>query len=205
MSRPSRSSLLGIAGLVLIPVLTACGAGNDAVTNLPYAPADGVQTVAADGSVKVVNALVVAPEKTPGDAVLVMGLVDLKGKGDELSAARVGDSGTVELGGETRIPPRGALLVGGGGAQTTAVIRKFEGQPGSTVPVELRLADAGVVKVNTVVYAQQGPYATVTPAAPTLGAGATGGPQPTLSVSPEDAEPAEGREGDEEPSPGADG
>ncbi len=196
MSGTSRA-LLGIAGAALVPILSACGAGADAVTNRPYAPADGVQTVVAD-RLKVINALVVATEKGEQPAVLSMALVDLMGEGDELTGITVGDGTPVRLSGETRVPPRGTLLIGGAGAPASAVIPDFPGRPGQTVPVRLEFATAGDVTINTVVYPRAGAYETVTPGAG-AGGGATSAPEPTLSVAPDSTEPAEGRNEGEEP------
>src|SRR4051812_47019575 len=60
----------GVLAACLVGSLAACGAGNNATTRHFYSPSDGVSAVV--GTMRVLNALVVAPPQGGSGAVLTM-------------------------------------------------------------------------------------------------------------------------------------
>lgn len=181
MSRTRHRAVVAVAALA--PLLAACGAGADAITNRPYAPADGVQFTTEDGRLRIINALFVAPAEGVGEGVLTFAVNDLSGEGDDLLGARAGEGVDVVIEGDTVIPPFGTLIVGGSGAEAVGYVPDFPGRPGEVIPVVLRFENAGEVLVRTVVYPPLAAYATVSaPAVPTPES--EPGPEPEVVETP---------------------
>ncbi|MDP9393479.1 MAG: hypothetical protein M3Q27_04095 [Actinomycetota bacterium] len=188
MSPRRQRAALAATVAALVPLVAACGAGADAITNRPYAPADGVMVTVDGARLKVLNALVIAPAQGSSDAVISMAVNNRTQQPERILAISAGELGKVRLAGEKEIPPAGMLLIGGANAAANAIITGFKGKPGQVVPLEVQFEQAGTVVVRTVAYPPVGAYATVTPSAATPTAKTT--PPATTDATP--TEPAPG-------------
>jgi hypothetical protein len=159
VSSLSRRAALAATVLAAVPTIAACGAGHSAIMIRPYAPADGVQADSGDGSLRVLNALVVGSES--GDAVVSLTISDRGGSGDELVGMTSGEA-QISFEGSAEVPPRGTLTLGPGktpgGAKGEAVIVGGEIEPGDIVPLTLSFAKAGTVTLRTVATPAEGYY-----------------------------------------------
>jgi hypothetical protein len=183
-----RRSLLVVAPLALATVLLAgCGGGFDATARQPYAPADGVQ--AGTGKLRVVSALVVAPENA-SDGVVLMGVVNNGGQHEEITSVET-DAGTVDYTGSHRIPA-GQTVIFGAGSDPSVTIRNLTAKPGEAITFKVNFAEAEPITLHTLVVPATGDYASITPAAeptptPTpseSGATPSGSTSPSSSASP---------------------
>jgi copper(I)-binding protein len=163
--------------------LTGCSAGFDATPIKRYAPADGVD--ADSGPIRVLNALVVAAPT--GDAgVISMVVVNRGATPDELVSVQ-SDAGTVEYTGP-RTLARGQAVVFGAGSNPSAVIRGLTRRPGQGVTLRLTFAKASPLTVETLVFAPEGIYATITPPAePTPSASTTSTPSGSGPATPSES------------------
>jgi copper(I)-binding protein len=183
-----RRTSLVLAGTVALGLATtACGSGFDATARQAYAPGDGVQ--ATSGQIRVLNALVVAPEDgTTG--VVLMAVANDGQEADELSAVE-SDAGTVEVSGSTELEP-GSTVVLNAQSDTSATISGLDAEPGEEITLKVVFEQAEPVTLRTVVVAASGDYASVTPeaeptpsatASATATAGETATPAPISSPS----------------------
>jgi hypothetical protein len=147
--------LLGLSWLVLA---TGCAAGNDAQTLQAYAPGDGV--MATSGSVRVLNALVVAAA-SGGTGVVSLTIVN-RGGGTERLTDLTSPDGAVDLTG-TRDLPAGTAVRFGAGTSPSATIGDLVKQPGQEVRLTLTFARSEPITLRTVVVAPKGAYADLTP------------------------------------------
>jgi hypothetical protein len=150
--------------------LAACGAGHDAVTNRSYSPGDGVLATSADGTLKIQNALVVAPASAGGDAIISMAIAERGGQGDVLQQVSAGDVGSVQLvSGSTEIPADSTLTLGPGEAPTgnhaVVVIKDPQVKAGDVVPLELTFRRAGTISLKTLMMPLTDYYSNYTPPA----------------------------------------
>jgi copper(I)-binding protein len=184
-----RRAAFAALAAVATPAIAACGAGNDAVSVQPYAPGDGVAATSADSTLRVLNAIVVAPPEGSGDAVISLTIADRTEDGDELIGMSAGEAGQVQYQGSQEVPPRGTLTLGPGqtpgGEKSQALIADLQAAPGDIVPLQLMFRDAGMLEIRTVVAPAEGYYEEyVAPAATTA---------PSTPVAP--ATPAEDVDG----------
>jgi hypothetical protein len=152
---------------VLTPVLIAlstlalsagCAAGNNAQTLKPYSPADGV--VANSGSIRVLNALVVAdPAGTTG--VVSLTIVDRGNRGDSLTGLTSPD-GSVDLTGTRDLPAGGAVRFGAT-TEPSATISDLTKKAGENITLLMTFARTEPITLHTVVVPATGAYADITP------------------------------------------
>jgi copper(I)-binding protein len=175
-----RRSLFVVAPLALVLALaTGCGSGFDATARQSYAPGDGVQ--AGSGDLRVVAALVVAPDESTS-GVLQMAVVNNSDKDEEITAVDT-NAGTADYTG-SHVIPAGQTVVFGAGSDPSVTIRNLSAKQGETITVKVSFADAEPITLHTVVVPATGDYASITPAPePTPTPSDTGG-TPSGSVSP---------------------
>ncbi len=166
----SRRALLAAVPLALVTVLAAgCGSGFDATARQSYAPGDGIQ--AGSGDLRVVSALVVAPEDGD-DGVILMAVVN-NGEQDEEIASVETDKGDVDYTGSRTIRAGESVLFGAE-SDPSATVRNLDAEPGEVVTVKVSFAEAEPISLRTVVVPATGDYESITPAAE---------PSPTASES----------------------
>ena len=162
--------------------LTGCSSGFDATSTQDYAPSDGI--VAGDGDIRVLNALVVAAEDAD-DGAVSMTVVN-RGETSDRITAILSDAGDVTLGGDTRLPPGGAISFGT--EEATATVSGLSKEPGQAVELTVRFAKAEPLSFRTVMVLGTDDYASLTPpASPTP----TPSPTETPSETPSATEAAE--------------
>lgn len=175
-----------LAVISALALLTGCGAGIGAQSLQTYAPADGV--LADNGSVRVLNALVVAGDSA-STGVLSMTLVNVDDRDDRLSDI-TSTGGTVDLTG-TRGLAAGRSVRFGAGTATAATIDELTRRPGQTVTLHLTFARSEPITLRTVVVPARGDYAEITPGpetpadeSPSTSPDAADPPPPSASPSP---------------------
>lgn len=158
MSRPRTSALAAalLAGATLL--MTGCGSGFGATTSKPYAPSDGV--MGDSGRIRVLNALVVAPEGG-NEGVVSMTVVN-RGSRPERLLGLASDAGTVDLTGDRTLLP-GAAVAFTAGSDPAATIQGLRAQPGQTLKLRLSFQNTAPLTLDTVVVPPTGPYASLTP------------------------------------------
>ena len=144
-------------------VLTGCGAGFDATSLKPYAPADGVIT--SSGDVRALNVLVVGPPEAPeaggsSSGVVVMSLANTGTRPDRLSAIDT-DAGSVTLAAPVPLPP-GSAVPFSHDTEHSAVISGLTTRAGEAIELTLQFARAEPITVRTIVMPATGDYAEVT-------------------------------------------
>jgi hypothetical protein len=184
--RRPRISVLAVALFAAAATaLTGCSAGFEATPIKRYAPSDGVD--GDSGPIRVLNALVVAPENG-NTGVISMVVVNRGNKPDELVSIE-SDGGTVEYTGPRELAP-GKPVVFGAGSNPSAIIRDLKRKPGQGITLKLVFANAAPLTLPTLVLPATGVYATLTPPAeptpsPTTSAPSGSGPAvPSASTSP---------------------
>ena len=122
------------------------------------------------------NWVAVAPRE--GEATLVGTIFNNGAGSDTLTGVQVaGGRGKVGSG-RVRLPAGGATVLGDNTSQGTAVPTALTGaglKPGLVVPVTFRFERAGTVRLDVLVVARKGIWATVPP---------PGGPTPTRTAKP---------------------
>lgn len=158
MSRPRTPALAAalLAGATLL--LAGCGSGFGAVTTQPYAPSDGV--MGQSGRIRVLNALVVAPENG-SEGVVSMTIVN-RGSRPERLVGLASDAGTVDLTGDRTLAP-GTAVAFTAGSDPAATIQGLRVQPGQTLKLRLAFRNTTPITLDTVVVPPTGPYASLTP------------------------------------------
>jgi hypothetical protein len=151
-----RRSIAAAAVVLAAPVLSSCATGNfDAQTDQPYNPAVGVD--ARDGSVDVLNALIVSGSN--GSGTLVSTLVNNdESKPDSLQkVAGSGKDGAlkVTLGGPTSLPAGGMLNLANKGG---VVVRGDRVVPGKFVEITFSFQRGDSVTLQAPVVANVAPY-----------------------------------------------
>jgi hypothetical protein len=165
-------------------LLTGCSSGREAVARREHAPADGV--MANSGNIRVVNALVIAPED--GDTgVITMTVANRGDRADQLTDVRTSD-GTVDYTG-SRDLPGGRALAFGADSNPSATVHGLRVRPGEILTMTLSFRDAEPIRLRTVVVPASGDYA-----------GMTAAPDPTESPSAGPTEPGGGGSGTAVPS-----
>jgi hypothetical protein len=157
-TRGLRRAPLVAAAATAASLLVGCSAGFDATSIQPYAPADGV--LANTGDIRVLNALVVAPEDER-TGVLSMTIVN-RGTTDDRLTDITSPHGSVDLTGDTTLPAGGAVRLGAD-TDVSAQISGLTKQPGETIRLRIRFARTQPVTVDTVILPATGDYAGLTP------------------------------------------
>ena len=140
-------------------VLTGCSSGFDATSGMDYAPSDGV--IAGEGSIRVLNALVVAAEDAD-DGLISMKVVNRGDTADRITGIE-SDAGEVAIGGDAQLPAGGAVSFGADG--TSATISGISKEPGQTVRLIIRFAKSEPLTLRTVVVEPTDYYEGLTPSA----------------------------------------
>ena len=158
MSRPRTSALAAalLAGTTLL--LAGCGSGFGATTSKAYAPSDGV--MGDSGRIRVLNALVVAPEGGH-EGVVSMTVVN-RGSRPERLLGLASDAGNVDFTGDRTLLP-GAAVAFTAGSDPAATIQGLRVQPGQTIKLRLAFQNTAPLTLDTVVVPPTGPYASLTP------------------------------------------
>lgn len=157
--RGARAAFAAVAIAGGAVLLAGCGSGFDAQAEQTYQPSDGVDVTS--GPIRVVNALVVAPEDG-GDGVVSMTVVNKGTTPDQLQSV-TSPQGQVETATPAELGPNQAMAFS---SDSTPVwtIRGLTSKPGSYVDLLLTFAHAGIVDVKTVVVPATGYYASITAA-----------------------------------------
>lgn len=181
MTRRSRAALAAVA--LTVPLAAGCGAGADAQTHQVYAPGDGVLRIT--DTLRIQNALVVAPPGNGDRAVVSMAIANIGDRPERLVGIDVGDAGSgVRLTGPTAIPAGGSVNFGGPEAAAQAVISGFRRRAGEYVPLSLRFERGALAPIPSPVLPPNGEYARV------IAPGATPADTPSESTSPSPSDPA---------------
>jgi hypothetical protein len=175
---PLRPVLLPVLAACAALLLTGCGAGFGAQSVQTYAPSDGA--LADNGSIRVLNALVVAEEGS-STGVISMSLANHGNRDDRLSGI-TSSAGTVNLTGAGDLPA-GSSVRFGAGTSPSATIDGLKRRPGENMTLRLSFTRSGPITVRTVVVPASGDYAEVT-VAPSTPAAESSSPTATESPSP---------------------
>jgi hypothetical protein len=161
-----------LAALVItvLPFVAACGTGSNAQSTKPYVPSAGVQ--GDQGAMRVLNALVVAPEEGGSDGVISVTIVN-RGVEPETLTSITSTAGTVDFTGDKQIPGGAALKIGDGGP-ADAIVRGLTKVPGQSMPLTFNFSTAGDLTLTPYILPATFEYEDLT--APPV--------QPTLEVSP---------------------
>lgn len=183
MTRRSRAALVAVA--LSVPLVAGCGSGADAQTHQVYAPGDGVLRVTE--TLRIQNALVVAPPSNGDKAVVSMAIANIGDEPERLLGIEAGDAGSgVQISGPMEIPAGGSISFGGPEASSQAIISGFKRRAGEYVPLSLRFARSGALEViPSPVLPPNGEYARV------IAPGATPEDTPSESTSPSPSDPAD--------------
>jgi copper(I)-binding protein len=175
-----RRCLLVVGPLALVLALaTGCGSGFDATARQSYAPGDGVQ--AGSGDLRVVSALVVAPEGS-SDGVLMMAVVNNSDTDEEITS--IDSAGATADYTGSHVIPANQTVVFGAGSDSSVTLHKLGAKPGEAVTVRIGFADAEPITLHTVVVPATGDYASITPAPAASPTPSDSGGTPSGSVSP---------------------
>ncbi len=159
---------------------TGCASGFDATARQSYAPGDGIQ--AGSGDLRVLSALVVAPDEGSSGIVL-MAVVNRGAQSDEITAVE-SDAGTVDFAGSKEIAA-GETVRFGSGSEPSAVINDLVVDPGEAITLKVSFAEAEPISLRTVVVPATGEYASVTaPAEPSATPTEPGSATPAETASP---------------------
>lgn len=156
-----RALVAATALAALAGSLSGCSAGFDATSVQPYAAADGVNGRNASGSLRVLNALVVAPEGSTS-GMLIMAVAN-RGNADDRVTGVTSPGATVALDGETELPAGGSVIFGGSGG-STAPVSELTVEPGREIALTVSFARSEPITVRTLVQPATGDYASVAPA-----------------------------------------
>lgn len=190
--RVRRTATAAALALALAPGLAACGATADAPTLKYYAPADGV--LGSLGDIRALNVLVVVPAAgASGPGVMSMSLVNQGQQADTLAGVTVAGQ-PAQVTGETQLPAmQGSIRVGGPDAKTQVVVSTAP-KPGTLVPVQLQLQQAGTLSLQVPVVEASGYYnryvAPSAEASPSPSASASASPASTGTPAPAQASPS---------------
>ena len=185
----SRLHKLAVVAALCGPIaLAGCSADDLPDAQQVRAVADGVE--ADSGPIRVLNALVVAPEEG-GVGVVSMTIANRGNEPERLTAVTLGaNQGTVELPSPVDIDAGDAVTFGADeNSGPTAVIRDLKVEPGASVSMRLRFQNTAGVDLRTLVVPAVGEYASITPAP-----AAVPSPTPTPTPTPDDTAPAEASE-----------
>ena len=157
--RGSRALLAAAAAASGVVLLAACGSGFGAQAEQSYQPGDGVDVTS--GSIRVLNAIVVAPLEG-GDGIVSMTVMNTGSTADQLTSVTA-KQGQVETATPAQIAPHQAYAFSADSSPVWT-IRNLTAKPGSYVDLTLNFAQAGIVPVTTVVVPATGYYASITAA-----------------------------------------
>ena len=175
-----RRALVVVAPLALVvAVATGCGSGFNAAARQSYAPGDGIQ--AGSGDLRVVSALVVAPEGSNDGAVL-MAVVNNGEDDAEISSVDT-SAGTVDFTG-SHVVPAGETVVFGAGSDPSVTIRNLSVKAGQAITLKVGFTEAEPITLRTVVVPATGVYSTITPAPAPSPSPSDSGATPSGSASP---------------------
>jgi hypothetical protein len=164
---------------LVLALATGCGSGFDATARQSYAPGDGIQ--AGTGDLRVVSALVVAPDES-SDGVLLMAVVNNSDQDEEITSID-SDAGTADFTG-SHVIAANKTVVFGAESDPSVTMRNLGAKPGEAVSVKISFADAEPITLHTVVVPATGDYASITPAPEPSPTPSDSGATPSGSVSP---------------------
>jgi hypothetical protein len=165
---------------IVAALATGCSSGFDATARQSYAPGDGIQ--AGSGDLRVLSALVVAPDDGSSGVVL-MAVVNRGAQPDEITAVE-SDVGTVDYAGSKEIAA-GETVRFGPESDPSAVINDLVVDPGETITLNITFAEAEPITLRTVIVPATGEYASVTaPSEPSATPTEPGSATPAESASP---------------------
>ncbi|MDN5797312.1 MAG: hypothetical protein L0H79_16365 [Intrasporangium sp.] len=154
---PVRRVLAALVAATTVTLGTAgCMVFSPVQTDVPYAPADGIQTNL--GSVAIRDLVLVT--NGSGEAMVSGGLVNQSAQAVTLQFAPQLEGGSTS-GTEIQLQPSERVNLAEQGLQLTGVAAK----PGRVIPVQVTSSTAGTTLLNVPVMAAEGYYATVTPTA----------------------------------------
>jgi hypothetical protein len=202
VSRYRRRAAVAAALVVgVVPALSACGAGNNAVTLKPYAPSDGSQ--ATVGTNKILDAVVVVPVSETAGEVSTTGVVSTviansdTVSGDTVesftingsSAATAGDLTVPRWPGLLRFVPPSDLASPtptpdtntGVLVQASAEFRNLTVKPGDIVDMTVMFRRAGKVTLPVPIETATDYYASITPGPQGTSANPSASPSPSAT------------------------
>lgn len=150
--------LLAMTSVALLALVTGCGAGQNAQTVKPFAPADGV--LANSGNIRVLNALVVAADGAR-TGVVSMTLVN-RGDTDDTLTGFTSPDGAVDLTGSRDLTAGHAVRFGAT-TEPAATIGDLAKVPGEEITLRLTFRHTEPITLRTVVVPAAGYYADLTP------------------------------------------
>ena len=172
--RPPHLVPLVAAFGVVVGLATGCGAGFDAQARKVPGPQNGVN--ASSGQVRVLNAMVIAPEAETAQATGSTGIVLMSvandGNSDEEITSVQTNAGTAEYVGPRSVPA-GAILTFGAGSAPSVTVRDLDLLPGEEITVKVSFTNTDPVNLRTLVLPATGDYSSVTPSA-----------EPTVTTTP---------------------
>ncbi|WP_326635409.1 copper chaperone PCu(A)C [Streptosporangium sp. NBC_01755] len=188
MTRNSRHRAIAAAAFLAAALtLTGCGAGSDAITNMPYSPTEALSVKTKEG-IDISQAFFLGPDSggtLPAGAAtpLYLSLVNTNGP-DELVGLGVDPAlGTAKVSAPVPLPQNQLVSVG---KPTPTILIEGLKKPlrgGEAIPVQLQFANAGVVQLTIPVITRSREF-TAYPQVP--GASAAPTPTPTPSASAEE-------------------
>ncbi|GIH29501.1 hypothetical protein Aph01nite_78110 [Acrocarpospora phusangensis] len=191
MTSTSRRRVIAVAALLAAaPALAACGAGDNANTNMPYAPTEA-QVHVKDGAygekgMRVSQAFVLGPDSggqlpAGGAAPLYLILTNQNQAPDSLvGVTALPDQATsVKVASPIQVPPNTLVNTGQPTPQLTVEGLKNALRGGETLTLTLKFQSAGDVTLDVPVITRSREFATL-PAVP----GALPAPSPTAAASP---------------------
>jgi len=152
-----KSATSALIGACLLVTLAGCANGPDAPTRMVKQVTDGVE--ATSGSVKAVNVLLVA--QPDGSAVLVGTFVNEGAAPDGITAITV--KGIAPTGFMPELLTQNKpVIFTGDSANASAVFPAAGAVAGDRLPLEITFQNAGPMKLDAIVRAQDGYYASTT-------------------------------------------
>jgi len=152
-----KSATSALIGAALLATLTGCANGPDAPTRMVKQVTDGVE--ATSGSIKAVNVLLVA--QADGSAVLVGTFVNEGATPDAITAITL--KGITPTGFKTAMLDQNKpARFTGDSANASAVFPGAAAVAGARLPLEVNFQNAGPMKLDAIVRAQDGYYANTT-------------------------------------------
>ncbi|GAA1015789.1 hypothetical protein Aple_010210 [Acrocarpospora pleiomorpha] len=194
MTSTSRRRVIAVAALLAAaPVLAACGAGDNANTNQPYAPTDAQvlishssDSVYGERGMRVSQAFVLGPDSggqipAGGAAPLYLVLTNQNPAPDSLvSVTPLPDQATsVKVTAPVQVPPNTLVNTGQPSPQLAVEGLKNALRGGETLRLTLKFQTAGDITMDVPVITRSREYATLPPVP-----GALPAPSPVASASP---------------------
>ena len=152
-----KSATSALIGATLLVTLASCANGPDAPTRMVKQVTDGVE--ATSGSIRAVNVLLVA--QSDGSAVLVGTFVNEGATPDAINEITL--NGITPTGFSTvSLNQNKPARFTGNSANASAVFPGVNAVAGNRLPLEVTFQNAGPMKLDAIIRAQEGFYANVT-------------------------------------------